>query len=116
MNNKQVSFFFHTFAPMNKIMTYLYLVILTATGITMAACSDDNDVTTSEGKKTFTLTVEATNGSCDLTRALTEESDALKATWTTGDIVNVYDGDTKLGTLTAQSTAVKTRLSGQILS
>ena len=114
MNNKQVSIFFRTFAPMNKIMTYLYLVILTATGITMAACSDDNDVTTSEGKKTFTLTVEATNGSCDLTRALTEESDALKATWTTGDIVNVYDGDTKLGTLTAQSTAVKTRLSGQI--
>lgn len=99
---------------MNKIMTYLYLVILTATGITMAACSDDNDVTTSEGKKTFTLTVEATNGSCDLTRALTEESDALKATWTTGDVVNVYDGDTKLGTLIAQSTAVKTRLSGQI--
>ena len=99
---------------MNKIMTYLYLVILTATGITMAACSDDNDVTTSEGKKTFTLTVEATNGCSDLTRALTEESDALKATWTTGDIVNVYDGDTKLGTLTAQSTASKTRLSGQI--
>lgn len=26
----------------------------------------------------------------------------------------MYDGDTKLGTLTAQSTAVKTRLSGQI--
>ena len=32
MNNKQVSIFFRTYAPMNKIMTYLYLVILTATG------------------------------------------------------------------------------------
>lgn len=99
---------------MKKIMAYLYLVILTATGITMTACSDDNDMTTPEGKKTFTLTVEATNGNGDLTRALAEESDALKATWTKDDEVNVYEGETKLGTLTAQSTAVTTRLSGTI--
>lgn len=114
MNNKQVSIFFRTFAPMNKIMTYLYLVILTATGTIMTACSDDNDVTTPEEKKTFTLTVEATNGSSDLTRALAEESNALTATWTVGDEVNVYEGEQKLGTLTAQSTAATTRLSGTI--
>ena len=99
---------------MKKITTYLFLVMMAVTGTIMTACSDDNDVTTPEEKKTFTLTVEATNGSSDLTRALAEENDALKATWTQGDIVNVYEGNTKLGTLTAQSTAVKTRLSGQI--
>ncbi len=99
---------------MKKITTYLFLVMMAVTGTIMTACSDDNDVTTPEEKKTFTLTVEATNGCTDLTRALAEESDALKATWTQGDIVNVYEGITKLGTLTAQSTAVKTRLSGQI--
>ena len=114
MNNKQVSIFFRTFAPMKKITTYLFLVMMAVTGTIMTACSDDNDVTTPEEKKTFTLTVEATNGSCDLTRALTEESEALTATWTQGDIVNVYEGETPLGTLTAQSTAATTRLSGTI--
>lgn len=99
---------------MKKIMAYLYVVILTAAGITMTACSDDNDVTAPEEKKTFTLTVEATNGNGDLTRALAEESDALKATWTEGEAVNVYEGETKLGTLTAQSTAATTQLSGTI--
>lgn len=99
---------------MKKIMAYLYVVILTAAGITMTACSDDNDVTAPEEKKTFTLTVEATNGNGDLTRALAEESDALKATWTEGEAVNVYEGETKLGTLIAQSTAATTQLSGTI--
>ena len=99
---------------MKKIMAYLYVVILTAAGITMTACSDDNDVTAPEEKKTFTLTVEATNGNGDLTRALAEESGGLKATWTTGEAVNVYEGETKLGTLTAQSTAATTQLSGTI--
>lgn len=99
---------------MKKIMAYLYVVILTAAGITMTACSDDNDVTEPEEKKTFTLTVEATNGNGDLTRALAEESDALKATWTAGETVNVYEGTTNLGTLTARSTAATTQLSGTI--
>lgn len=99
---------------MKKIMAYLYVVILTAAGITMTACSDDNDVTEPEEKKTFTLTVEATNGNGDLTRALAEESDALKATWTEGEAVNVYEGETILGTLIAQSSAATTQLSGTI--
>ncbi len=118
MNNKQVSIFFRTFAPMNKIMTYLYLVILTATGITMAACSDDNDVTTPEEKKTFTLTVEATNGCSDLTRALAEESNALTATWAADDVVKVYNSsDKEIGMLTPQSTGnATTKLSGVLNS
>lgn len=99
---------------MKKITTYLFLVMMAVTGTIMTACSDDNDVTTPEEKKTFTLTVEATNGSSDLTRALAEESNALTATWTVGDEVNVYEGKQKLGTLTAQSTAATTRLSGTI--
>ena len=105
-------------------------------GITLAACSDkDNDdnsnivnnpdpATVETVRKpslpqSCTLTITATKGNdASLSKALslTNEDKTLTASWATGEKVAVYNGDTKIGELTAQSDGETTTLSGSNLT
>lgn len=60
---------------------------------------DDNSVV---GKDTYTLTVVATKGDA-ATKALTLSDKTLNATWSEGDVVEVYENDNHLGTLTTSN-------------
>ncbi len=103
-------------------------------GIALAACSDkDNDDNTDivnnpdpanvETENTpslpqsYTLTIKATKGSdVSLSKALALDGSTLNAAWKTGEEVTVYDGNTLLGTMTAQSNGTETTLSGNLTS
>ena len=103
-------------------------------GIALAACSDkDNDDNTNivnnpdpanvetESKpslpQSYTLTIKATKGSdVSLSKALALDGSTLNAAWKTGEVVTVYDGNTLLGTMTAQSNGTETTLSGGLTS
>jgi hypothetical protein len=72
---------------MKKIMTYLFLVMITMTGTLTTACSSSDDA----GDGTLT------------------------ATWEAGDEVKVYEGETLLGTLRPQTTGSRTtKLTGEL--
>ena len=85
---------------MKKIMTYLFLVMMTVTGTLTTACSSSDDEPATPVQKANTLTVEA-GMSDNITRALAEADGGttLAATWAEGDEVEVYEGSTHLGTL-----------------
>ena len=105
-------------------------------GIALAACSDkDNDDNTNivnnpdpatvetESKPSLpqscTLTINATKGkdaSLSKALALSNEDKTLTASWKQGEIVAVYNGDTEIGELTAQSDGASTTLSGSNLT
>lgn len=107
-------FFFRTFAAMKKIMTYLFLVMMTVTGTLTTACSSSDDEPATPVQKANTLTVEA-GMSDNITRALEEAEGGttLAATWAEGDEVKVYEGETLLGTLRPQTTGnATTKLTG----
>lgn len=107
-------FFFRTFAAMKKIMTYLFLAMMTVTGTLTTACSSSDDEPATPVQKANTLTVEA-GMSDNITRALEEAEGGttLAATWAEGDEVKVYEGETLLGTLRPQTTGnATTKLTG----
>lgn len=54
-----------------------------------------------EAKGTYTLSIQASKGAD--TKALADAGNTLSYTWTEGDEVSVYLGETQIGTLTAQS-------------
>ncbi len=104
-------------------------------GIALAACSDkDNDdnssivnpatdtdnvetVCTPSLPQSCTLTINATKGKdASLSKALSlsNEDKTLTASWKKGEIVAVYNDDTKIGELTAQSDGASTTLSGPL--
>ena len=103
-------------------------------GIALAACSDkDNDDNTNivnnpdpatvetESKPSLpqscTLTINATKGKdASLSKALSLDDKTLTASWKQGEKVAVYNGDTKIGELTAQSDGASTTLSGSNLT
>lgn len=103
-------------------------------GIALAACSDkDNDDNTNivnnpdpatvETESTpslpqsCTLTINATKGKdASLSKALTLDGKTLTASWKKDEIVAVYNGDTKIGELTAQNDGASTTLSGSNLT
>ena len=99
---------------MKKIMTYLFLVMMTVTGTLTTACSSSDDEPATPVQKANTLTVEA-GMSDNITRALEEAEGGttLAATWTADDVVEVYEGSTHLGTLRPQTTgSATTKLTG----
>lgn len=109
----------------NKTMKskyYILAVIMTVVATAFVACSSDNDIIEVPqqpvGVKTYTLTVQATKGddaaNSPETRALAVEGNSLNATWKKGEIVNVYKGETSLGTLAATSNGISTTLSGSL--
>lgn len=65
--------------------------------------------------KTYTMIVNAEKGEPE-TKALSLSDDGktLTASWKEGEEVDVYKGDDKIGTLTAQSTGTRTTLKGTI--
>ena len=60
--------------------------------------------------KTYSVTVNAGR----VTRALADAGSSLTATWTAGDEISVYSGDSKVGTLTAASDGAATKFTGTI--
>ena len=109
-----------------------WLVMAAALVAGMAACSKVDDTidepATAETPKTYTLTVTATKGDDDATRALSLNDKTLNATWAVGDAVQVYHVlnpgrpdemesiDTPDGTLYAKSNGSTSTLSGTITS
>lgn len=60
--------------------------------------------------KTYSVTVNAGR----VTRALADAGSSLTATWTAGDEISVYSGDSNVGTLTAASDGAATKFTGTI--
>ena len=60
--------------------------------------------------KTYSVTVNAGR----VTRALADAGSSLTATWTAGDDISVYSGDSNVGTLTAASDGAATKFTGTI--
>ncbi len=87
---------------MKKIMTYLFLVMMTVTGTLTTACSSSDDEPATPVQKANTLTVVA-GMSDNITRALADAGTTLTATWAEGEVVEVYEGSKHLGTLRPQT-------------
>lgn len=99
---------------MKKIMTYLFLVMMTVTGTLTTACSSSDDEPATPVQKANTLTVEA-GMSDNITRTLADAGTTLTATWAADDVVEVYEGSTHLGTLRPQNTgSATTKLVGEL--
>ena len=98
-----------------KTKRFLNLMIVSLVAMTYTSCSNSDDVivTPDPVVKTYTMTVDAQKGS-NGTRALDLDGTTLNSTWTAGETVKVYEGDTELGTLTAQSTGASTSLKGTL--
>ena len=101
-----------------KKMKLFSLAALLMAGVAFTACSNDNDIADEQqnvnttGK--YTLTIKAGKG--DVTRALAVDGDDIKATWTKGDVVKVYDEyENEIGTLYAQSDGTETMLTGEFV-
>lgn len=60
--------------------------------------------------KTYSVTVNAGR----VTRALADAGSSITATWTAGDEISVYSGDSNVGTLTAASDGAATKFTGTI--
>ena len=74
---------------------YLFLLAI----IVLASCTKEEDYRSSNGR--YTLTVSASKAL--VSKALSLSGSTLSASWTQGDVVEVYKGSDKIGTLTAQS-------------
>ena len=95
-------------------MTYLFLVMTVMAGTLTTACSSSDDEPASPVQKANTLTVVA-GMSDNITRALADAGTTLTATWAEGDVVEVYEGSTHLGTLRPQNTgSATTKLVGEL--
>jgi len=94
------------------------LHILFACTALLLSCAKEMDLSVQpvQEVKTYTLTVKAGKGGRPDTKALefSEISSELMAEWAVGEEVNVYKGDTYLGTITAQDKGKNATLSGTI--
>ena len=102
---------------MNNIIALTALLVV---GVTFFACSnDENDAPeqpVNPTQSTYTLTVKASKNADAITRALSLSGSTLSATWSKGDEVKVYNGDTEIGTLIAQNSGASTTLTGNLTS
>ena len=98
-----------------KTRRFLNLMMASLVAMAYTSCSNSDDVidTPDPIVKTYTMTVDAQKGS-DGTRALSLDGNTLNSTWTKDDAVDVYKGENKIGTLTAQSTGANTSLKGTL--
>ena len=98
-----------------NIKTLAALLIASATFV---ACSSDNDSIIDNQQPVnptgkYTMTIQASKGDGATTRALNLTDHTLNATWSEGEIVEVYQGGSKIGELTAAaSTDASTTLTG----
>ena len=113
-----------------------WLVMAAALMAGISACNtadklqpEETESPEADAPKTYTLTVTATKGDDDTTRALTLNGKTLNATWARGEQVDVYiekdvyetgsiipirSAYEKVGTLTAQGSGAETTLSGVV--
>ena len=104
-----------------KTIRFLNMMAASLVGVAFMSCSSQDDVLTggqnvlTPAGQTYTMSVTAQKGG-DGTRALTlVDGTTLKATWTEGDVVKVYNSTSELiGTLTAQSAGATTTLTGDL--
>ena len=98
-----------------KARRFLNLMIVSLVAMTYTSCSNSDDVidTPDPIVKTYTMSIEAQKGS-NGTRALDLDGNTLNSTWTAGETVKVYEGNTELGTLTAQGNGANTSLKGTL--
>ena len=98
-----------------KMKNFSLAALLVAGTSTFTACSSDNDAIDEQPVK-YTMTVNASKGEdAALTRALSLSGSTLTPTWSTDDKVLVYQGETKLGELTATASNTSgTTLSGTL--
>ena len=98
-----------------KTRRFLNLMMSSLVVMAYTSCSSSDDVidTPDPIVKTYTMTVDAQKGS-NGTRALSLDGSTLNSTWTKDDAVDVYKGENKIGTLTAQSTGANTSLKGTL--
>ena len=93
---------------------YLYNIVMLAAmavaGAAFVSCEKENTPVSGQ----FTMTVEASMPSGGNAKALSLDGHTLHATWAVGEEVTVYNGDTPLGTLTAQSAGSSTTLRGTL--
>ena len=98
-----------------NIKTLAALLIASATFV---ACSSDNDSIIDNQQPVnptgkYTMTIQASKGDGATTRALNLTDHTLNATWSEDEIVEVYQGGSKIGELTAAaSTDASTTLTG----
>ena len=98
-----------------KARRFLNLMMASLVAMAYTSCSSSDDVieTPDPVVKTYTMTVDAQKGS-NGTRALNLDGNTLNSTWTAGETVKVYEGNTELGTLTAQGDGASTSLKGTL--
>ena len=97
-----------------KALNYIkILASLLLAGTALSACLNDN-LPEMQQAETFTMRVEAKKNSG--TRALVDAGSTLTATWNLGDVVNVYKGSEKIGTLSPDKAASTAILSGAVSS
>jgi len=103
-----------------KTTRFLNMMAASLVGVAFMSCSSQDDVLTGgqnvlmPAGQTYTMSVTAQKGG-DGTRALNLDGNTLKATWTEGDVVKVYNSTSELiGTLTAQSAGATTTLTGDL--
>lgn len=99
---------------MMKTLNYIkILASLLLAGAALSACLNDK-LPEMQQAETFTMRVEAKKNSG--TRALVDAGSTLTATWNLGDVVNVYKGSEKIGTLSPDKAASTAILSGAVSS
>lgn len=105
---------------MKSMNNIIALTTLLVAGATFFACSNDEneapEQSVNPSQNTYTLTVIASKNNDAATRALSFSGSTLSATWSEGDEVKVYKGDTEIGTLTAQNSGANTTLKGNLTS
>ena len=87
------------------------MAILMMAGFAFVSCIDNVVEENNDGK--YSMTVTATKGA---TKALQDAGSTLTASWSENDEVQVYQGDTPIGTLYAQSSGTTTQLKGDLSS
>ena len=102
------------------IAAAVLIVLVVALGL-LTACTSESLVeyeapAVSTAPTTYTLTVQASKGEADTSRALNlDSSGALNASWTKDDEVKVYNASgTEVGSLKAASSGAETMLKGEV--
>jgi len=99
---------------MKNFRQILLWAALLMAGAALTACMN-KILPEKQSAVTYTLRVDAAKGAAAPdTRALTDEGTTLAATWNTTDVVEVYKGTEKVGTLTPDKAASTAILSGEV--
>ena len=89
-------------------------ILLTASAI-VTACTNDELIEPASTEKTYTLTVNAVNGSDNgSTRALNLDGKTLNAAWATDETIYVKKDDAEVGTLNPETNGVSALLKGTL--